>query len=82
MRQVGIRPGGVEDGCWEVGKNLYSRPVGFNLVVAGNGIYFLRICRPPYANYLGYGDSKMRLTCDSMVCIYEILFRTEFYLVD
>ena len=40
MRQVGIRPGGVEDGCWEVGKNLYSRPVGFNLVVAGNGIYF------------------------------------------
>ena len=40
MRQVGIRPGGVEDGGWEVGKNLYSRPVGFNLVVAGNGIYF------------------------------------------
>ena len=78
MRQVVIRPGDVEDDCWEVGKNLYSRPVEFNLVVVGNGIYSWRVCRPPYVNYLVYGDSKMRLTCDSMVCIYEISFKTKF----
>ena len=51
---------------------------GLTWLLQEMGFIFLRVCRPPYANYLVYGDSKMRLTCDSMVCIYEISFRTKF----
>ena len=38
---VDMRPENVEDVCWEVGKNFYSRSAGFNLVVAGKGIFFI-----------------------------------------
>ena len=59
------------DCCWEVGKNYKVNRRNLTWLLQELGIFFLlEGLSSTVRQYLDYGDSKMRLTCESMVCIY------------